>query len=237
VSVSRSRDLHDTVAHHLSAIAIRARAALATATQSQATVDALRDMESEASLALADMRRMTRVLRTNRRAEWAPTAGITHLERLRRSTGDGPGVEVRVSGVTNPLADGDSSSRRANDAFPTPHGDDPGSPPPECRPHRRLHAGRALVSRPCYARRMGEVASRELRNETRKVLDRVAAGEDVTITVDGRPVARIVPLEQRPRWLRRDLLFERLGGAQADAALARELDDLTPETTDELDGP
>lgn len=32
---------------------------------------------------------------------------------------------------------------------------------------------------------MVEVASRELRNRTRVLLDRVAAGEHITITVDG----------------------------------------------------
>ncbi len=36
---------------------------------------------------------------------------------------------------------------------------------------------------------MSEVASRELRNDTAGVLRRVRAGEDVTITVSGRPVA------------------------------------------------
>ena len=84
---------------------------------------------------------------------------------------------------------------------------------------------------------MGEIASRELRNETRKVLDRVTAGEDVTITVDGRPVARIVPVEPRPRWLRSDVLLGRLRRSQADAALSRELDDLAPDTTDDLEAP
>jgi prevent-host-death family protein len=86
-----------------------------------------------------------------------------------------------------------------------------------------------------YARRMANVASRELRNNTRAVLDRVAAGEDVTITVAGRPVARVVPIERRTRWIDRDLLFARLATAQADAALAAELDALAPDTTDDLE--
>ena len=34
---------------------------------------------------------------------------------------------------------------------------------------------------------MEEVASRELRNQTRALLDRVAAGESICITVHGRP--------------------------------------------------
>jgi prevent-host-death family protein len=36
---------------------------------------------------------------------------------------------------------------------------------------------------------MAEVASRELRNRTRALLDRVQAGEGITITVDCRSVA------------------------------------------------
>lgn len=57
--------------------------------------------------------------------------------------------------------------------------------------------GVAAASPLCYGRRMAEVASRTLRNQARSVLERVAAGEDVTITVDGRPVARVVPVEPR----------------------------------------
>jgi prevent-host-death family protein len=39
-----------------------------------------------------------------------------------------------------------------------------------------------------------EATVRELRNSGGKVLDRVVAGEDVTITRDGVPVARLTPL-------------------------------------------
>ena len=46
---------------------------------------------------------------------------------------------------------------------------------------------------------VGEVASRELRNDTRGVLRRVEAGEHVVITVDGRPVAVLACLEPGPR--------------------------------------
>ncbi len=35
---------------------------------------------------------------------------------------------------------------------------------------------------------------RQLRNNGGEILDRVEAGEDVTVTRDGRPVARLVPL-------------------------------------------
>lgn len=48
---------------------------------------------------------------------------------------------------------------------------------------------------------MDEVALRELRNHTSDVLHRVEAGEELTVTVSGRPVARLVPLPRRPQFL------------------------------------
>ena len=90
----------------------------------------------------------------------------------------------------------------------------------------------------CYAPRMKTVASRELRNHTRRVLERVDAGEDVAITVDGRPVARLTGLApRRPRWLSRETFLDLLDDAQADAGLATDLAELAPETTDDLDPP
>jgi prevent-host-death family protein len=81
---------------------------------------------------------------------------------------------------------------------------------------------------------MTEVASRQLRNRTRSLLDRVAAGEHITITVDGRPVARLVPPEPRPRWMRREAFAARILGHQADPGLAADLNELAPDTTDDL---
>ncbi|HEU0102925.1 MAG TPA: type II toxin-antitoxin system prevent-host-death family antitoxin [Mycobacteriales bacterium] len=40
---------------------------------------------------------------------------------------------------------------------------------------------------------MSEATVRDLRNQGGRVLDRVLAGERVTITRDGRPVARLEP--------------------------------------------
>lgn len=82
---------------------------------------------------------------------------------------------------------------------------------------------------------MAKVASRELRNRTRQLLERVEAGEDITITVDGRPVGRIVPVARKPRWIARDVLFAQLRKIQADPGLATDLDALAPDTTDDLD--
>ena len=78
---------------------------------------------------------------------------------------------------------------------------------------------------------MGEVASRELRNDTRGLLRRVEAGEHVVITVDGRPVAVLAPLTGRPRWMSKPEFVRRLAGHQADAALTGELRHLAPDDT------
>lgn len=86
----------------------------------------------------------------------------------------------------------------------------------------------------CYNRRMIEVASRELRNNTRSLLNRVEAGEEVTITVDGRPVAVLQPLGRRPRWLERGEFLRRVGPRQADSELRKDLLELAPDSTDDL---
>jgi prevent-host-death family protein len=84
---------------------------------------------------------------------------------------------------------------------------------------------------------MTEIASRELRNNTRSLLDRVQAGEEVTITVDGRPVAILQPVGRRPRWLGHDEFARRVASNQADAALRDELAKLAPDSTEDLAPP
>ncbi len=94
-----ARDLHDTVAHHVSAMAIRAQAGLAaSATKPEAATDALRVIEAEASRTLAEMRAMVRVLRRNERAELAPGKHIADLKELAGQGRDGPEVAVEISG-------------------------------------------------------------------------------------------------------------------------------------------
>lgn len=61
---------------------------------------------------------------------------------------------------------------------------------------------------------MAEVTIRELRNRGGEVVDRVAAGERLTVTRDGRPVAELRPYRATPlsaaallrRWRRLPLL-------------------------------
>ena len=86
----------------------------------------------------------------------------------------------------------------------------------------------------CYIRDMAQVASRELRNDTKGVLLRAEAGEDVVITVDGRPVASLIPFDGKDRWMKRERFLDLIGGATADPALADELREILTETTDDI---
>lgn len=82
---------------------------------------------------------------------------------------------------------------------------------------------------------MGDVAARDLRNRTADVLRRVAAGERVTITSRGRPVAELIPVRTaRRRPIPRDELVRRLGVVRADPGLRDDLEALAGDTTDEL---
>lgn len=47
---------------------------------------------------------------------------------------------------------------------------------------------------------MGTIQQKELRNDVGAVLRRVEAGERLTVTVAGRPVAELAPL-RRHRWI------------------------------------
>jgi signal transduction histidine kinase len=80
-----ARELHDTVAHHVSAIAIQAQAGrTVAATDPAAAVEALAVIEAEASRTLYEMRTMVRVLRDGDAADYAPQRGISDLEELSR---------------------------------------------------------------------------------------------------------------------------------------------------------
>ncbi len=62
--VALARELHDTVAHHVSAIAVQAQAGgVVAGTQPEKAAEVLAAIESEASRTLAEMRSMVRVLR------------------------------------------------------------------------------------------------------------------------------------------------------------------------------
>jgi len=79
------------------------------------------------------------------------------------------------------------------------------------------------------------IATRELRNDTAGVLRRVEAGEEVIITVNGKPVAQLTPIVAGERqWLPRRELASRLRVLQADPGLRDDLRRLAGETTDDL---
>ncbi|OPG09638.1 sensor histidine kinase [Microbispora sp. GKU 823] len=101
-----ARDLHDTVAHHVSAMAIRAQAGLATAaSRPDAATEALRVIEAEAARALDEMRGIVRVLRRDRPAELTPGRRIAEIERLASRGGSHhPAVEVEISGDLDGLS-------------------------------------------------------------------------------------------------------------------------------------
>ncbi|WP_456695248.1 sensor histidine kinase [Aeromicrobium sp. P5_D10] len=85
-----ARELHDTVAHHVSAIAIQAQAGRAVAATDPAlAVEALAVIEAEASRTLYEMRTMVRVLRDGEVSDaepvdYAPQRGISDLDELTR---------------------------------------------------------------------------------------------------------------------------------------------------------
>jgi signal transduction histidine kinase len=94
-----ARDLHDTVAHHVSAMAIRAQAGLATApADPAAATDALRVIEAEASRTLTELRSIVRVLRRDEPAELAPGPLVADLRELAGGDPAGPAVRVEIDG-------------------------------------------------------------------------------------------------------------------------------------------
>ncbi|MFT4135892.1 sensor histidine kinase [Microbacterium sp.] len=94
-----ARDLHDTVAHHVSAITIRAQAGLAmAASDPDAARDELRVIEAEATRTLAELRSMVGVLRQGEDAELAPSPRLRDIQSLAGTRPGGATVTVRVSG-------------------------------------------------------------------------------------------------------------------------------------------
>ncbi|HUP15756.1 MAG TPA: histidine kinase [Acidimicrobiia bacterium] len=93
-----ARELHDAVAHHVSAIVIHAQAGrLLAASDPDAAQRALATIESEASRTLGEMRSIVGVLRRGE-AEHAPQRRLVDLEMLAHSEESSPAVEVEFEG-------------------------------------------------------------------------------------------------------------------------------------------
>lgn len=111
-----ARELHDTVAHHVSAIVIQAQAGQALAsTQPGTAVEVLGVIEAEASRTLADMRSIVGALRRNGNVELTPQQGIADIPRLATTapakitvdvdlTGDLTGIEPVVDAAAYRIA-------------------------------------------------------------------------------------------------------------------------------------
>jgi signal transduction histidine kinase len=96
--VGLARELHDTVAHHVSAIAVQAQAGrMMAGKRPEAALEALSVIEGEASRTLAEMRAMVRVLRDGAPAEYAPQPGVADLVSLARRD-PVPVVDVELAG-------------------------------------------------------------------------------------------------------------------------------------------
>lgn len=80
---------------------------------------------------------------------------------------------------------------------------------------------------------MSTITLRQLRNEVSEIIRRAEAGEEMTVTVNGRPAARVVPLSRKPRSLPWEVIQAAIGGG-ADRALLDELAEMLPDTTDDV---
>lgn len=97
--VGLARELHDTVAHHVSAIAVQAQAGRVVAgLEPGKAAEVLATIEAEASRTLAEMRAMVRLLR-----EDSPQRGVVDLPGLARADAT-PTVEVSLHGSLTRLA-------------------------------------------------------------------------------------------------------------------------------------
>lgn len=92
-----ARDLHDTVAHHISAIAVQAQAGgVIVRAQPAQAAQVLATIEAEATRTLAEMRAMVRVLREDGWDAYSPQPGVADLHSLARADTT-PRVDVSLT--------------------------------------------------------------------------------------------------------------------------------------------
>ena len=100
-----ARELHDTVAHHVSGIAIQAQAGRAiAASHPERAVEALAVIEDAATRTLTELRAIVGVLRATQDTEFAPQPGVAEVEQLATDGQTRPCVEVTLFGEFDDLS-------------------------------------------------------------------------------------------------------------------------------------
>ncbi|MDQ0735642.1 sensor histidine kinase [Arthrobacter agilis] len=100
-----ARELHDTVAHHVSGIAIQAQAGRAiAASHPERAIEALAVIEDAATQTLTELRAIVGVLRASQDTELAPQPGVAEVEQLATDGRTRPRVEVTLSGEFDDLS-------------------------------------------------------------------------------------------------------------------------------------
>jgi signal transduction histidine kinase len=100
-----ARELHDTVAHHVSAMVITAQAGRVIArTNLAGAVDALEGVEEEGARTLEEMRAMVATLRDGGAGAELTAGGVADLERVVRAPGGRLRVDLRLDGELDALA-------------------------------------------------------------------------------------------------------------------------------------
>lgn len=99
-----ARELHDTIAHHVSAIAIQAQAGSAlAASDPEASAATLKAIKTEASRTLSEMRSIVGVLRRGE-DEDRPHKRLGDLERLAGNGAQQPPIELEIHGELDDVA-------------------------------------------------------------------------------------------------------------------------------------
>jgi signal transduction histidine kinase len=100
-----ARELHDTVAHHVSGIAIQAQAGRAiAAVDPERAIEALVTIEDAATRTLTELRAIVGVLRAPAHTEFAPQPGIAEVAQLATDGQARPCVEVWLAGELDDLS-------------------------------------------------------------------------------------------------------------------------------------
>jgi signal transduction histidine kinase len=100
-----ARELHDTVAHHVSGIAIQAQAGRAiAASHPERAVEALAVIEDAAIRTLTELRAIVGVLRASQDTGFAPQPGVAEVEQLATDGQTRPCVEVTLFGEFDDLS-------------------------------------------------------------------------------------------------------------------------------------